>query len=609
MKIFFIIFLLYLFNYQAIIAQKEANPSIWYLRDANANFTVDSLLKKTTGFTMITNTVQSFGTDAAPYWFRVSVNNESPKTLRKLVEVGNAYLDEVTFFVVEDGKLTYKSPTISWQTPYEKRLIKHYNPIFPIDIAPQSKQIFYLRVYLHIRALTVPIKVWDEGQFYENEINQKFFWGGYGGILVFAFILGLILFVALRQRTYLYYALYVLAALFFNFMNKGLFLQYYQNGFLGITGTHVRQMFLNLEITFILLFIKEYLFPNFRFSFILNSLFKLSITLNLIAILLLCVEKKFGSNYPTLAFYLSFLYTVAFLFPVLFSFYLVFYNIINKIEVLASSIYLIGVTPLVILSIISTFRNFDMIPNHWLLEIEGIMMLFLFEILVLSIGLGIRYKKLRDEKEQQQRLVYEGKLKLLHERENISRDLHDNVGSQLSVIASNLDNIGFLAEKQKLTPEKVETVNEFVREAIQSLRDTIWATHQETFSLAEFRARVQQYIHKFYQSETCQISVNFDENDRNLNSSQILNLFRIIQEALNNAIKYAQASHISINVKIFEKQIMLSIIDNGIGFDVESKKAEPHFGLLNMQKRVNEMDGKLEIQSKLGEGTKIEVSV
>ena len=63
------------------------------------------------------------------------------------------------------------------------------------------------------------------------------------------------------------------------------------------------------------------------------------------------------------------------------------------------------------------------------------------------------------------------------------------------------------------------------------------------------------------------------------------------------------------NIKIFEKQIMLSIVDNGIGFDIESKNKDPHFGLLNMQKRVNEIEGKLEIQSKLGEGTKIEVSV
>ena len=435
MKIFVIFFLLYWLHYEAVKAQTEPKPSIWYLRDAHSNFTVDSLLKKNEEFTLIKNAGQNWGHDNVPYWFRISMTNKSDKIEKKLVEVGYAYLDEVTIFVVKNKQLLYKSATVGWQIPYRSRPLKHYNPIFSVPIDPQSTQTIYLRVYRRILTISAPINIWNEDQFYENDSTKKILWGAFGGILFFVFLIGLILFLELRQRTYLYYALYVLMAMIYTFANKGIFLEYYQNGFLGFYGRNIRQIFLNLEIIFILMFIKEYLFPNFRFPLVINIIFRLCIFLNVIAIPLLWAEKYFDNHHLSFPSYIIFLYPLAFLLPVLFSYYLVFYNLLHKIEVTASRIYLIGITPLVLLTLLSIPRNYGIIHNHWLIDTEGTMLFLLFEILILSVGLGIRYKNLRDEKEFQQKLVYEGQLKLLHERESISRDLHDNVGSQLSVIS------------------------------------------------------------------------------------------------------------------------------------------------------------------------------
>ena len=588
--------------YQPIMAQDEADSSVFFLRDAHANFTIDSVLKKNEAFTLLTN--PHFRHDHVPYWFKVSIKNKSDEPQRKIIEVDYAYVDEVSLFIVKNKQLVYESPTIGWQTPYEDRFVKHHNPIFPVNIDPQSEQIIYIKALRKSYMFVVPVKTWNEDQFYKNKISINLLWGGFGGILLFASLLGFILFVSLHQNAYLYYSLYVLTSLIYVFMNKGIFLEYYQNGFLGISGTNIRQLFLNLLLVFVLLFIREYLFYKYAFPTLLGNVFKTCIILNLITITILGFEKFY--TFPP--FVLS-LYTIIILFTVFFSCYLVYYSLRKKIAVQENSIYIIGFAPLGLRSIFSIMCGYGIIPNHWLWNNEGLMLGFMFEILVLSIGLGFRYKNLRGEKEYQQKLVYEGKLKLLHERESISRDLHDNVGSQLSVISSSLDNIGYLSENKKLTPERIETVNEFVREAIQSLRDTIWATHQETFPLPEFRARVQEYIHKYYQSEICEILVNFEENDLTLSSSQTLNLFRIIQEALNNAVKYAQASNISINLRVVDKHILLNIIDNGVGFNIESKKSEPHFGLLNMQKRVNEIIGKLNIKSKQGKGTNIEVLI
>lgn len=604
-----ILLTLFLLNYQLVSAQKEQKISVWYLKDVHSNYTIDSLLKKNKEFSPLFNNKLSFGHGNNPFWLKISFKNEDSLAYRKLLEVEYAFLDEVNLFLENNGKLVYQSNTLGWKYPYSDRVFKHYNPVFPVTINGNSSQTAYFRIYRSSLSMIPPIKVWNEDDFYENEIKRKFIWGGFAGILLFVAIIGIFLFLYFRKNLYLFYSIYILMSLFYVLLNKGFFLEYYQSGTLIFYSKNIRQVFLILNILFTQLFIRKYLFSNYKFPKWLLLLFRISIFICLSGIAMLWYEKYAGEHQISIPPKARLLFPFTLLLPIFFSFYLVFYSYFKKIDAVASKFYLIGISPIVIFATLSTARNYGIVPNHLLLETEGSMLCYLFDILTLAVGLGYRYKILRDEKEYQQRLAYEAKLRLLYERESISRDLHDNVGSQLSVIASNLDSISFLAEKQKLTSEKVETVNEFVREAIQSLRDTIWATHQETFSLAEFRARVQQYIHKYYQFETNQISVSFEENDRNLSSSQTLNLFRIIQEALNNATKYAQASNISINLKIIDKQIQLNIIDDGIGFNIENKRAEPHFGLLNMQKRVNEIDGELHIISKLGVGTTIEVLV
>ena len=130
MKTLFIKIIFLLFSYQVIFAQTEENYSVWYLKDVNSNFTVDSLLQKDAAFIRIKNAGQNWGHENVPYWFRLSVSNKSDKIQKKIVEVGYTYLDEVTFFAVKNGQVLYKSPTVGWEIPYKTRPIKHYNPIF-----------------------------------------------------------------------------------------------------------------------------------------------------------------------------------------------------------------------------------------------------------------------------------------------------------------------------------------------------------------------------------------------------------------------------------------------------------------------------------------------
>ncbi len=233
-----------------------------------------------------------------------------------------------------------------------------------------------------------------------------------------------------------------------------------------------------------------------------------------------------------------------------------------------------------------------------------------FDILVLMIGLGYRYKALRDEKDRQKLLAYENQLKLLQEKERISRDLHDNVGSQLTIVSSGLDNALFLAEHNKLYSANLAIINQNVREAVQSLRDTIWVTHQTNLQVIDLKIRAQHYLQKMF-AEHPVLKVYFNCTDEliGLSSGQALNIFRIIQEAAQNIQKYAQATIVNVEISQQSAGLQVKIEDNGVGFDLKSVDESEHYGLQNMQKRAKEMKGQCVIQSAPSLGTTVTVTL
>lgn len=221
------------------------------------------------------------------------------------------------------------------------------------------------------------------------------------------------------------------------------------------------------------------------------------------------------------------------------------------------------------------------------------------------------------KRQQHKRREYQNQLKLKEaqtfsklqdQRLSISRDLHDNIGSQLTLIISSIDNLKFLTKNSDTVfQSKLSEINNFAGNAISELRDTIWAMNKNKISYEDFQGRILSFIEKAkLASGNCHFNFNSTvKSPIYLSSSKGINLYRIIQEAINNALKYARASEISISIAETEKNLIIKINDNGIGFDLNT--AELGNGLKNMQKRAAEIDGKIKIQSKIKEGTQIEI--
>jgi signal transduction histidine kinase len=231
--------------------------------------------------------------------------------------------------------------------------------------------------------------------------------------------------------------------------------------------------------------------------------------------------------------------------------------------------------------------------NHLMLIVIG----FVF-LLVIALGLWL-YNRNNLKKKQQELLLLQ---KLQNDKERIARDLHDNVGGQLSYIIYSLD--GIKDEDKEKRSEVTDSINQSVRSIISSLRETIWATTHTNIDVQDFSDKLKLFARNLFKYGNTQI--NFTENiktKRELNSLLGLNLYRICQEILNNAFKYANSSEVIIDLKCEEDILLIVISDNGVGFDIKQESKE-HYGLQNIKKRAEEFGISITLESEINKGTK-----
>ncbi len=175
---------------------------------------------------------------------------------------------------------------------------------------------------------------------------------------------------------------------------------------------------------------------------------------------------------------------------------------------------------------------------------------------------------------------------LRKEQERIARDLHDNVGSQLSYIIYSLDGINDYDATKRIAI--TESIAQSVRGVIGNLRETIWLISENGTHLQDFSDRLKVFARAMFKLSTTK--VNFEENiemDTELNALQSLNLYRICQEILTNAFKHSEAANVYIQINFKDNVLQINIADDGKGFNVESRQGQG-YGLSNIGKRASE---------------------
>ncbi len=199
---------------------------------------------------------------------------------------------------------------------------------------------------------------------------------------------------------------------------------------------------------------------------------------------------------------------------------------------------------------------------------------------------------------------------LQEQRLRISRDLHDNIGAQLTFIISSIENLkyGIKSENGQMS-NKLDHISSFTSNTIFELRDTIWAMNKPEITIEDLKLRIINFIDK---AREIAANVNFEfivdkqlSDEQAFSSIQGMNMYRIIQEAVHNALKYAEAKNIEVSLGLKDENIIISIKDDGKGFD--QNNTELGNGLNNMKKRAGDLKGKLTIKTETEKGTIIKV--
>ncbi len=243
-------------------------------------------------------------------------------------------------------------------------------------------------------------------------------------------------------------------------------------------------------------------------------------------------------------------------------------------------------------------------------------------LILLGAGLIVVFILFRNYREKvkyaTQQLALENRLlkeqtivKVQEQRLEISRDLHDSLGAQLTLINSGLDGLkNQVKQSDSFVYQKIEQIYNYSENSISELRNTLWALHSKDLSLKDLKFKILNYVSQASEvREDISFKTEIDVNEAiQIPSKPCIHIFRVTQELINNAIKYAEADEICLTMKEENKFILLQIFDNGKGFNLGDVK-DNSYGISNIRNRIKEINGTLEINSKIGEGSMFEIKI
>lgn len=200
------------------------------------------------------------------------------------------------------------------------------------------------------------------------------------------------------------------------------------------------------------------------------------------------------------------------------------------------------------------------------------------------------------------------------ERQRIARDLHDETGQALTAIGMGLRGLeGRLSARNKdalNTLHKLETLTADSLQELQRLMTDLRPSHLDDLGLS---AAIRWYSTKIQEHTALNVRVDIHGDECDLDDAMKITIFRIIQESLNNIIKHSHATHVNIHLHFDEKNVRISIFDNGIGFDhdqVQQRRTNrPSLGLAGMEERAALLGGTVTVQSRPGYGTEVEAKI
>jgi signal transduction histidine kinase len=234
--------------------------------------------------------------------------------------------------------------------------------------------------------------------------------------------------------------------------------------------------------------------------------------------------------------------------------------------------------------------------------------------LVLSLAAGYYILRLEEDGRRRYRALEHSRQELENlskrmvevqeeERRSISRELHDEVGQTLGALLVDLGQLGnVLPSEDKLVKDQLARLKNSVESAVRSIRDMALLLRPPMLDDLGLIPALEWQARETSRRSDMEVEVQADEIPEGLPDPVKIGIYRLVQEALQNAATHAHAKNAKVSVKYGAQKVQVEISDDGIGFQPDRTRG---MGLLGMTERVRQLDGSLDVQSSPGKGTTV----
>ncbi len=235
---------------------------------------------------------------------------------------------------------------------------------------------------------------------------------------------------------------------------------------------------------------------------------------------------------------------------------------------------------------------------------------FAFFGLIVFLIVNSKISRLKSERQKQNlfsRLLIKSQE---DERKRLAQELHDSLGQNLLVIKNQLDMYKASDEKGA---DDLNEIGDLIKESISEVKEISSDLHPHQLERLGLNKAISAMINKLSNSSNLEIETKIDDLSDLWKKEDEINVYRIIQESLNNIIKHSGSKRANVEIRKEENKIFIIIEDFGKGFDFADKELQHNFaeglGLKSITERVRLLNGELNVESAQGKGTKILVTI
>lgn len=545
-------------------------------------------------FTHCTDCIEAntgFGFSEDYFWLLASLPSGIDTASTYMLDIDNPHIDLIQVYHI--GRETLRHVGRSGdRMPFWERTHANRRNVFQVRFHTSSDQLLML-VDKRNASVTVPLVLWEETAFHQHELRYNMLYGLYFGMLLLIMLYSLLIYLVQRSSVYIWYTVYVAALFLYLFTHVGYGFQFLFPGRFE-WNNYLRLIMIATiiiaQVRFTLLFL-----PVRQVARWLHTMFNGIIVLLIAIILWWLLVPGLFTTYTIVV--INVIYGIIGLTVVMLVVALVKCRKADRVSVQS---YATAFGANVLAGLLMILEEYGLSLTFF--PLPPIFIGSMVEILIFAVGLSYRAKLIGDDRRKlladinhlQQQAMQAFVRGMEEEKVRVANELHDDVASRLSLLKVNL------AETSEADlKEQIAAIAEGVRRISHQLNPV--ALDEQSFL-----EKIKQLIAEYRKAG---LSIEFQVFDMRTSVplETGLQLYRILQEALQNVQKHAKAKTVEIQLFQHENELVMTIEDDGVGFDQTQRIMG--LGTKNMRLRAAQIRGELSISSASGEGTSIMVSV